>query len=104
MPPAKRPFGALQDDGTYANETWATEDSYSTFKVSLGWQAQENVNIYGLAAKGFRGPQINGAATANGGVSSVDPNDIVIAPSSNSDSLMNYEVGMKARWMDGRIS
>ena len=44
-------------------------------------------------------PQINGAATANGGVSSVDPNDIVIAPSSNSDSLMNYEVGMKARWM-----
>ena len=103
VPPAKRPFGALQDDGTYANETWATEDSYSTFKVSLGWQAQENVNIYGLAAKGFRGPQINGAATANGGVSSVDPNDIVIAPSSKSDSLMNYEVGMKARWMDGRV-
>ena len=101
--PPKRPFGALQPDGSYINETWAVDDDYNTFKVSLAWQPADDINFYLLAAEGFRGPQINGAATINGGVSLVDPNDIVIAPASDADSLWNYELGMKARWLDGAL-
>jgi outer membrane receptor protein involved in Fe transport len=101
--PAMRPYGELQDDGTYANQVWAVQKDYSTFKAALAWQARENINLYGMLAKGFRGPQINGAATTNGGVSPVDPTDFVIQPSSDSDSLINYEVGMKAKWLDGRL-
>ncbi|MGI9325366.1 MAG: TonB-dependent receptor [Pseudomonadales bacterium] len=101
--PPKRPFGALQPDGSYINETWDVDDDYNTFKVSLAWQATDDINFYVLAAEGFRGPQINGAATINGGVSLVDPTDIIIAPASEPDSLWNYEIGMKARWFGGKL-
>lgn len=101
--PAMRPYGELQDDGTYTNQVWAVQKDYSTFKAALAWQANENMNLYAMVAKGFRGPQINGSATTNGGVSSVDPTDFVIQPSSDSDSLFNYEIGMKAKWLDGRL-
>ena len=101
FPEGIRPYGILQDDGTYINQPWAVKDDYSTAKISLAWQANDDVNLYAMAAKGFRGPQINGASTSNGGVSLIDPTDIVIAPGSESDSLWNYELGMKAIWFDG---
>ena len=103
FPQGVRPFGVLQDDGTYRNQPWAVSDNYSTAKISLTWLANDDVNLYAMAAKGFRGPQINGSSTTNGGVSLVDPTDIVIAPSSDADTLCNYEVGMKARWFDGLL-
>ena len=93
FPQGVRPYGILQPDGTYINQEWAVSDDYSTVKASLIWQANEDINVYAMAAKGFRGPQINGASTTNGGVSLVDPTDIVIGPNSNADTLWNYELG-----------
>jgi outer membrane receptor protein involved in Fe transport len=103
FPQGLRPYGELLPDGTYINQVWAVDDDYSTVKVSLSWQASDDINVYGLAAKGFRGPQINGSSTTNGGVSLIDPDDLIIPPNSESDSLWNYEIGLKARWFDGKL-
>ena len=103
FPAGLRPYGELQPDGSYINQTWKVDDDYTTYKASLAWQPIEDINLYALAAKGFRGPQINGSSTTNGGVSLLDPDDLIIPPNSEADNLWNYEIGLKARWFDGRL-
>ncbi|MDC0067660.1 TonB-dependent receptor [Gammaproteobacteria bacterium] len=103
FPQGVRPYGELLPDGTYINQTWAVDDDYSTFKISLAWQASDDINVYALAAKGFRGPQINGSSTTNGGVSLLDPDDLIIPLNSEADTLWNYELGLKARWFGGKL-
>ena len=53
-----------------------------TYKVSLAWQPSDEINLCALAAKGFRGPKIDGSSTTNGGVSLLDPDDLIIPPKS----------------------
>ncbi len=36
-------------------------------------------------------------------ISQVDPNDVVIPDTALPDSVWNYELGMKATWLDGRL-
>ena len=103
FPAGLRPYGELQPDGSYINQVWAVDDDYTTYKVSLAWQPSDEINLYMLASKGFRGPQINGSSTTNGGVSLIDPNDLIIPPNSEADTLWNYEIGLKARWLDGTL-
>ena len=84
---------------------WGTGGiNVSTFKASLMWQATDDMNLFVLASEGFRGPAQNPGAFRNGGVSDLDPTDVVIQPSSDSDSLWNYEIGMKASWLQGRLN
>ena len=85
-------------------QKWDTgKQDYTTTKLSLSWQPRDNLNFYALASEGFRGGTINTGASNRGGVSAVDPTDIVIPASADSDSLWNYEIGMKARWLDGTL-
>jgi outer membrane receptor protein involved in Fe transport len=86
-----------------ATSTKETED-VDTFKASVMWQATEDVNFFVLASEGFRGSVANPGALLNGGVSLADPNDVVIPPKSDPDSLWNYEIGMKGTFLDGRLS
>ncbi|MDC0068838.1 TonB-dependent receptor [Gammaproteobacteria bacterium] len=76
----------------------------NTLKASLMWQATDDMNLFVLASEGFRGPAQNPGAFRNGGVSFVDPTDVVIQPNTDSDSLWNYEIGMKASWLHGRLN
>jgi iron complex outermembrane recepter protein len=104
-------FGAVFGGGNQvvvspANQLqkWATgKQDYTTTKLSLSWQPRDNLNFYTLASEGFRGGTINQGASTRGGVSAVDPTDVVIPGSADSDSLWNYEIGMKARWLDGTL-
>ena len=80
-----------------------TEEDVNTFKASVMWQATDNINLFALASEGFRGSVSNPGANTNGGVSIPDPTDVVIPAKSNPDSLWNYEVGMKARFLDGTL-
>ena len=88
----------------YRGDLFGTgEVDADTSKFSLAWQVNDNVNLYGLVSEGWRAPKYNGVAVQRA-VSTVDPTDIVINLLSEPDSLWNYEVGMKATFLDGRMS
>ena len=75
-----------------------------TKKASLTWEPSANQTLYVTAAQGFRRDHPNSAALTNNGRSIVNPNDPLIIPLvGKSDSLWNYEVGLKAYWFDHRL-
>ena len=67
----------------------------ASFDVSLMWDINEDVNVYGRVANGFRAPSIQGRDIA-----------FASAPASiaNDESIMSYEVGVKASAAEGRIN
>lgn len=69
-------------------------DSKVTPKVSLSYKANEDLMFYALASQGFRE-----GGTNDGGFGSL----IVVPEEFESDSLWNYEVGMKSAWLDQRL-
>ncbi|MCF7752442.1 TonB-dependent receptor [Bacillus subtilis subsp. subtilis] len=68
------------------------EDGFNP-KVSLTWQATEDVMVYGLVSEGFRFGEPNTAGLSTYPVPS----------GSKSDSLINYELGTRTRWAGGRL-
>ena len=93
------PLGIIQNTPTFTED----DNDVETFKVSLMWQVTNNINVFALASEGFRGAVANPGANTNGGVSQVDPTDVVIPAKSNADSLWNYELGMKGSFLDGTL-
>jgi outer membrane receptor protein involved in Fe transport len=63
-------------------------------KVSLSYDVNDDVMVYGLYSEGFR---IGGVNNAN------QPFATGIPATFDSDELTNYEVGIKSRWMQGRL-
>ena len=75
-------------------------DSVWTSKWSITFQPDDEHTYYALASEGYR----MGTGNANAGsVSETDPTELVIPGASMSDSLWNYELGAKTRWLDGRL-
>lgn len=72
-----------------------------SYKLSVSYKPVPEMTAYATVSTGFRTPVVNGFA---GRVSVVNPADIVIPPGADSDDLTNYEVGLKGRWMGGRLS
>ncbi len=64
-------------------------------KLSLSWNVTDEVMVYGTVSQGFRPGQINdqGAIEACGAREILDP-----------DTITNYEVGVKSRLADGRVT
>lgn len=72
-----------------------------SYKVSASYKPSESLTAYATVATGFRSPVVN----ARAGIGSVaDPDDIIIPDGADSDSLTNYEVGLKATWLDGKLT
>lgn len=71
-----------------------------SWKASASFKPADNVTTYATVATGFRSPIANARA---GLASVVDPNDLIIPQGADSDSLVNYEVGLKGLWADGKI-
>ncbi|MEJ8568030.1 TonB-dependent receptor [Elongatibacter sediminis] len=65
-------------------------------KAALMFHANENVTVFASAASGFRFGGINGAAVASG--------DFGVPTSYKSDSLDNYELGIRTNWMNNRVT
>lgn len=72
-----------------------------SYKVSASYKPSESLTAYATVATGFRSPVVNARA---GLESLVDANDIIIPEGADSDSLTNYEVGLKGNWLDGKLS
>jgi iron complex outermembrane recepter protein len=75
-------------------------DSKWTSKWNISYRPDDDHTYYALASQGYR----MGHGNANAGdVSDVDPTDLVIPGASTSDTLWNYELGAKTRWLDGKL-
>ena len=72
-----------------------------SYKLSASYKPAENVTTYGSISTGFRTPAANARA---GAVSIVDPNDLVIPNGADSDTLTNYEIGVKGYWLNGKLA
>ncbi|MEZ6023128.1 MAG: TonB-dependent receptor [Hyphomonadaceae bacterium] len=70
------------------NDTW---DNFSPM-VSLDYQLQDNVLIYGRVAQGFKSGGFNGRA-----------NNLGEQAPYEQETVTSYEIGAKTDWMDGRL-
>ncbi len=75
--------------------------SAPSWKASATWKPSESLTTYATFSTGFRAPIVNARA---GAASLTDPTDIIIPYGAESDDLKSYEIGAKARWLDGRVS
>ena len=76
------------------------EEEGPSYRLSLSWRPVPAVTTYAAVSTGFRPPIVNARA---GAVSALDPTDIIIPYGATSDELINYEVGVKGRFFDGRL-
>ncbi len=77
-----------------------TDDRLS-YKASVSWRPTPDLTTYATISTGFRTPVVNARA---GLVSTIDPTDIVIPDGAKSDSVTNYELGLKGRWLGGDLT
>jgi iron complex outermembrane recepter protein len=84
-----------------AAEGLKVEDDQVSYKLSASYKPSENMTAYGSISTGFRSPVANARA---GLVSGVDPTDIIIPDGADSDSLTNYEIGLKGGWLNGKLT
>lgn len=84
---------AVLTNGSLLSEPPATPQKEEGFnpKVSISWQAAPDVRIYALASRGFR---FGGA--------NINP-DPLLPRNFESDSLWNYEAGLRSDWLDGAL-
>ncbi len=77
------------------------QGSKPSFKISASFRPRPSVTTYATVSTGFRTPIIN---AFGGRPSLVNPNDLVIPAGADSDDLTNYEIGLKGRWLNGRLA
>jgi iron complex outermembrane receptor protein len=75
--------------------------SKPSWKASATFKPSESLTTYATFSTGFRAPIVNAFA---GRASLVDPTDIIIPFGATSDDIKSYELGAKARWLDGRVT
>lgn len=81
---------------SFSNEVKQTG---TTWRAGMSFKPTESSQVYFSASKGFR----VGQANPNRGPSLVDPNDVVIAEGYAPDSTLNWELGFKGAFADGRV-
>lgn len=86
---------------TAATSTKYPTASKASWKASVTYKPSHDLTAYATVSTGYRTPVYNGRA---GSVSTVDPTDLVIPAGAGSDNLTNYEVGVKGRFLDGKLT
>ncbi|MFV3127072.1 TonB-dependent receptor [Niveispirillum sp. KHB5.9] len=75
--------------------------SKPSYKLSASYRASEAITTYASVSTGFRAPVVNAYA---GRPSVVNANDLIIPYGASSDDLTNYELGLKGRWLNGKLT
>ncbi len=73
----------------------------TSWKASFAYEPSRDLMTYVTVSTGYRTPVYNARA---GSVSIVNPNDLVIPAGAGSDDLTNYEIGLKGRWLGGKLT
>ena len=81
----------FNNDGDKLGQVFATEEDVSTYKVALSHSFTDDIFVYTSATSGYRRGGVN-QPTINSAFSTYD-----------SDTLWNYEAGVKSTWMDGAL-
>ena len=76
------------------------EGSKPSFKISATWKPHSDLTTYATVSTGFRTPIVN---AYGGRPSLVNPDDLIIPAGAESDDLTNYEIGLKGRFLDGKL-
>jgi outer membrane receptor protein involved in Fe transport len=87
-------------DVNYSEGLKVSDDRLS-WKASMSWKPVDSLTAYATVSTGFRTPVVNALA---GLTSTIDPADLVIPAGARSDSVTNYEVGLKGRWLGGDLT
>jgi iron complex outermembrane receptor protein len=93
--------GALTQVPTLATSTRYPTASKVSWKASLSWKPSHDLTTYATVSTGYRTPVYNARA---GSVSTVNPSDLIIPAGAGSDNLTNYEVGVKGRFLGGKLT
>jgi iron complex outermembrane recepter protein len=75
--------------------------SKASWKGSVTYEPTRNLTQYLTVSTGYRTPVYNAQA---GSVSLLKPSDLIIPTGAGSDNLTNYELGLKGRWLEGRVT
>jgi len=75
--------------------------SRASWKASLTYKPSRDLTLYSTVSTGYRTPVFNARA---GNVNPNNPADLVIPQGASSDNLVNYEIGLKGRWLGGRLT
>jgi iron complex outermembrane recepter protein len=73
----------------------------ASWKASITYEPTRSLTEYVTVSTGYRTPVYNSQA---GSVSTVNPKDLIIPSGAGSDNLTNYEVGLKGRWLQGKLT
>src|SRR3546814_13257646 len=76
------------------------KDDVLSWKASVSWKAVDSLTTYATVSTGFRTPVVNARA---GLVSAIDENDLIIPDGAKSESVTNYALGLKGRWLGGDL-
>ena len=82
------PFGA----GALGPITGSVGDDQISWDLSATYAVNDDVNVYGRVAKGFRGPSVQGRLVFGDTVSDAD-----------SETVLSYEAGVKSELWDNRV-
>lgn len=82
------PFGA----GPLGPISDSVSDEQVSFDVSATLKLNEDVNVYGRIAQGYRGPSVQGRLVFGNAVSIAD-----------SETVLSYEAGIKSEWLNDRV-
>ncbi len=89
------PFAGFSDDFVRDAVAQETSENKTTFKFNASYRPTDDLLFYATAAQGFRVGGVNRPSISS---------EIQLLPSYNSDSLWNYELGMKSTLADGRVN
>ncbi|HSW14079.1 MAG TPA: TonB-dependent receptor [Solimonas sp.] len=83
-----------QNDGLTSNSVATLEEQGFNPKLAATWQFSDDMSMYLSAAKGFRfgGLQSIPSTATNG-----------VPPTYKSDTLWNYELGLRSNWLDNTL-
>ncbi|WEK44770.1 MAG: TonB-dependent receptor [Candidatus Sphingomonas colombiensis] len=93
--------GPLAMTPTSATTTRYPSAEKASWKASVSYKPSHDMTTYATVSTGYRTPVYNSRA---GSVSTIDKNDLVIPGGAGSDNLTNYELGLKGRWLGGKLS
>jgi outer membrane receptor protein involved in Fe transport len=96
---------AIDVNGVVPDGSFEQDDDATNPRFNLSYTPNDDTLIYGTISQGFRSGGVNVFAHAQllGPALGLLP-PIIIKPSYDSDSLWNYELGLKSMWLGGRMS
>ncbi|QIB64538.1 TonB-dependent receptor [Kineobactrum salinum] len=90
-------FATFAVDNTAFRNT-GTDSDY-TWRAGISYEPGDDMMLYANISRGYRIGQVN----PNKGPSLTDPDDLVIPEAYDPDSSINYELGAKTTWLQGRL-